>query len=390
MSTHVSSQPSTRPQRSTTNRMVAGVAGGLAEYARVDPLLIRVVFAVLTVFGGLGLIIYGICWLLLPREDEEHSIGEAALHKGRSGGSVLTALALVVVVTIIGTFVWSGRVSDLALLCLVLAAAVFLYRRRDDNRPQNPPAAEPNPVHVGSHDAGAVSIATVDQEADKIATEAMTREDLGIVTAPPPEPAPKPRRSFITPIVLCILVILGGITIAAGNWLTIREYLAIGLGIVGVGVLISTLYGKAIGLILLGIPMTLALLLSSMLPLTSNGGYGDQTWRATNAGSIQKNYEFNAGNMLIDLSGVDFRGDDVNTRLKLGLGRAEVTVPRDVDVTVDGRTSIGELRIMGHVNNGPHVHAIRTDTGADGPGGGTLHLRADIGFGQLVVHRATA
>ena len=46
--------------------MVTGVAGGLGEYFRVDPVIFRVLFAVLSFFGGVGLLLYLLCWLLIP------------------------------------------------------------------------------------------------------------------------------------------------------------------------------------------------------------------------------------------------------------------------------------------------------------------------------------
>ena len=52
--------------RSHTNRLVAGVCGGLGEYFNIDATLIRVLFVVLTVFGGAGLIIYLAMWIIVP------------------------------------------------------------------------------------------------------------------------------------------------------------------------------------------------------------------------------------------------------------------------------------------------------------------------------------
>jgi phage shock protein C len=56
--------------RSESERMLAGVCGGLAEYFSVDPTLVRVVFVLLTVFGGGGLIVYVAMWLLVPPASE--------------------------------------------------------------------------------------------------------------------------------------------------------------------------------------------------------------------------------------------------------------------------------------------------------------------------------
>jgi phage shock protein C len=52
--------------RSRNQRMLGGVCGGLAEYFNLDTTLIRVLFLVLAVFGGTGLVIYVVMWLIVP------------------------------------------------------------------------------------------------------------------------------------------------------------------------------------------------------------------------------------------------------------------------------------------------------------------------------------
>ncbi|HEX5383260.1 MAG TPA: PspC domain-containing protein [Propionibacteriaceae bacterium] len=52
--------------RSRSQRMLAGVCGGLAEYFNVDATLIRVLFLVLAVVGGSGLVIYVVMWIIVP------------------------------------------------------------------------------------------------------------------------------------------------------------------------------------------------------------------------------------------------------------------------------------------------------------------------------------
>lgn len=55
--------------RSETNRVLAGVAGGLGEYFSIDPTIIRLIFVLLTVFGGGGVLVYIILWILIPSEN---------------------------------------------------------------------------------------------------------------------------------------------------------------------------------------------------------------------------------------------------------------------------------------------------------------------------------
>jgi phage shock protein PspC (stress-responsive transcriptional regulator) len=46
--------------------MIAGVCGGLAEYFNIDATLVRVLFLLLAVFGGTGLVIYVVMWIIVP------------------------------------------------------------------------------------------------------------------------------------------------------------------------------------------------------------------------------------------------------------------------------------------------------------------------------------
>jgi len=54
--------------RSKTDRKLAGVCGGLAQYFNVDATLIRVLFIVLAVLGGSGLVLYVALWIIVPNQ----------------------------------------------------------------------------------------------------------------------------------------------------------------------------------------------------------------------------------------------------------------------------------------------------------------------------------
>ena len=57
-----------RLYRSRTNRKIAGVCGGLGAYFNIDPVFIRIVWVVLILGAGVGLLAYLICWLVIPNE----------------------------------------------------------------------------------------------------------------------------------------------------------------------------------------------------------------------------------------------------------------------------------------------------------------------------------
>ena len=56
-----------RLMRSRTEVIVAGVCGGLAEYFAIDPVIVRLIFVLVTLTSGLGLVIYPILWLVMPK-----------------------------------------------------------------------------------------------------------------------------------------------------------------------------------------------------------------------------------------------------------------------------------------------------------------------------------
>jgi phage shock protein C len=65
-------------------RLVAGVCAGLAAYFGIDATLVRLAFAVLTVFGGLGILLYLCAWVIIPDETDGTSIADNFVNKRRS------------------------------------------------------------------------------------------------------------------------------------------------------------------------------------------------------------------------------------------------------------------------------------------------------------------
>ncbi len=55
-------------RRSKTDKMIAGICGGLGKYFGLDPTILRLVFVLLMIFAGTGLLAYLIMWLVIPYE----------------------------------------------------------------------------------------------------------------------------------------------------------------------------------------------------------------------------------------------------------------------------------------------------------------------------------
>ena len=69
-----------RLYRSRKEQVIAGVSGGLSEYFNVDPILFRLLFIVLTFVDGIGVLIYLLLWITVPREDKDKDIDALHIH----------------------------------------------------------------------------------------------------------------------------------------------------------------------------------------------------------------------------------------------------------------------------------------------------------------------
>lgn len=67
--------------RSETNRVVGGVCGGLGEFFSIDPIIVRLAFVLITLFGGSGVLIYIILWLIIPSENQGAVIDKESIKK---------------------------------------------------------------------------------------------------------------------------------------------------------------------------------------------------------------------------------------------------------------------------------------------------------------------
>jgi phage shock protein C len=74
-----------RLSRSTSNKVVGGVCGGVGQYLGVDPILVRLLFVLLFVAEGAGLLIYLVLWLIMPRDDQEVAAGVEANVRAGAG-----------------------------------------------------------------------------------------------------------------------------------------------------------------------------------------------------------------------------------------------------------------------------------------------------------------
>jgi len=64
------------------NKVLGGVCGGVAEFFNIDPTIVRLIFILITIFGGSGILLYIILWLVIPSEKSDGEISEKNIKMG--------------------------------------------------------------------------------------------------------------------------------------------------------------------------------------------------------------------------------------------------------------------------------------------------------------------
>jgi phage shock protein C len=129
--TSTSSPP--RLRRSNTDKMVAGVCGGLGQYFNTDPLWFRIGFVIFTLAGGAGILVYLIAAIVIPKAEPGEDVGT------REGGldaeaPVILGVALVGIglMLLINNMVpWFDKVMWPLAVVIAGAGLIYLGMRRE-------------------------------------------------------------------------------------------------------------------------------------------------------------------------------------------------------------------------------------------------------------------
>jgi phage shock protein C len=128
-----SGQPQARVplRRSTTDKVIAGVAGGLGRYLGVDPVIIRIALVVLALTGGSGVLLYIIAWIAIP-EEKPGEVPPGVVPADRNHGIILLGAVLMIA----GGLLFADRLIPSfstftgPLILLALGAALVVGARR--------------------------------------------------------------------------------------------------------------------------------------------------------------------------------------------------------------------------------------------------------------------
>ena len=167
-----------------------------------------------------------------------------------------------------------------------------------------------------------------------------------------PQRPPKPPRppAFLGPLTVSIAVAVCGamaLLFATGLWdLRLSDILITALVIIGLGLLVSTWYGRARGLVLLGLLLVPIVLASALIDRVDlSGGIGDRRIAPMTAEELMGEYRFGVGSLTLDLRELDAATVDgpLRSSLSSGAGLVRVYVPADWTVDIPVTVEIGEV-----------------------------------------------
>ena len=388
-----------RLRRSVTERKIAGVAGGIGRHLDVDPTVVRVLFVVASFFGGAGLLLYVALWVLVPEDGRD----SAAVPTRDDTRKILLIVVGVVAALIVLGHAWGNWWFGPGWpIGLVAIAAVLYLVSRDRNRGTVTPASYG--PYAGSYPAtgyAATSAApggTVTAPAPETGAEppagAMPPAPPRPSWSPPPyvAPPPRPRRQGLKlfwPTLALIAIALGilGLYENAGNSVLDAAYPALALAITGAMLVVGAFVGRPGGLVLIGIVSAIAMAIGS-----ATGGFGEGrtvTYSPDTSSDVRPSYEFQNGEVTLDLTQVSDPGSLDGRTIKVdgGAGRIEVLVPSDMNVDVQS-----DIHVVGGYSIGDNFEGGGFDRSVDTTLEGstsdpTIHLDLDLRVGEIDVRQ---
>ena len=108
-SSNIDTHSAPRLHRSASNRVCCGVCGGLAEYLSLDPSLVRLVFVVGTLWGGIGLLVYIVLAMVMPTDEQGAVPSSLSIERSHTLAGVL--LVVLGGLLLVGNMGWAPWLS---------------------------------------------------------------------------------------------------------------------------------------------------------------------------------------------------------------------------------------------------------------------------------------
>lgn len=436
--------------REPDDRKIAGVCSGLADYLGVDVTVLRVAAVALAFITPTVLIAYLVASVAVPeRRPDEPRVRARKVHLGQIPHPVIVVGAVVAVAALVDDAWWLNPFP--AAVALVGLGVWLIVQGRDEgdqaaspapptsaappasaDQPHPPaatglsgPAEHPVDAPTTEHPmASSPWVVTVPQPFDTYGVRETTISNEPSVTSPtdalessegagpsgestppvspwwsgradPPPPAhgPRPRPSRLGAAVFAVLLVGGGVL-----WLIdglgiaevpASDALALGLAVVGAGLLVASWRGRAYALIPVGCIFAGLLVVGETLDVPLSAGTGDRTEVIDSAGELAEPHELFLGELTVDLTDAPLQpGRPTRVDASVGMGELRVIVPTDATVTVDASIRAGEIVSPGGADANESGVGVDQSFTLDGPAEAPrLELDLSVGLGNVEVSR---
>ncbi len=386
-----------RLTRRTHDNVIGGVAGGIADYFGVDPLLVRLAFVGLALLGGGGVLLYVLGWIFIPARGagEPTGVGPKA-DVAKWLGIALIVIAALVLVDGLG---WAARglgpLEHLFFATILIGLGVFLLRKE--------PAPAQGAIPTPPPPAGVPA----QGDARDQATTPMTATEYTHAVPGASYPAPPPgyqaagahrrprERSRLGLFTLAAVLLTTGAAALLNN-LNVTSFDggqlgALALAVLGGGLIVGAWWGRARWLIALGALMFPFVAFFSLIDLSNvswEGHVGSTYWSPRSQEEVGGGYELLAGEMTVDLTDFEFAPEEpAQVDVDMTLGQLTVLVPRATYIEMDGSLEAGEINFFRTRRAGEGVSVVESHGNPDSRA--RLALNVEGAFGQIEILRAS-
>lgn len=346
-------------RRSRTDRVGAGVAGGLGEYFNVDPVLFRVLFAVSAFFGGAGVLGYVIAWAAIPEEGAVNAPVDRIIAGLRRRRVPIWLVATVGCIALwaVGFSWWAPGPFFPVMIVVILLVAVFgrrghVARSRDDEAAGTPPT---------------VSLQK-DAPADPNAPEWVSSTRAWIAEA---KQASRERRRRAFPVRIGVLATLVATLAALGiadavTGIHLPVYFWVTGGIVGVGLLVGLVLRRTPwSMVPLLVPALAGIIAFGNSHASLHDGVGQSDWTPTAAGQLNSDYALAFGQGTLDLRGIGTVSTPRSVDITMGAGQVKILLPNTLNASVHANVRIGVITVDGNQVADTHGGGIHRTHGYD-------------------------
>jgi phage shock protein PspC (stress-responsive transcriptional regulator) len=365
-----SPQPVRRLRRSRTDRIGAGVAGGLGEYFGLDPVLFRVLFATAAFFGGAGVLAYLLAWAAIPEAGTERAAIDgwvASLRRHRVPFWLVVAGAGVLFWLIAFSWWAPGPFVPVVLVVIVLIA-VLSRRTRVDAPP--PPIAITTPINLSKDDPATTAPADPSAPVRSDSPPAWVSETRQWMREARENRKARLRRALPIKIATLVtfvvaMVVLGLVDAAHG--IALPVYFWVALAILGTGLLVGLSLRRASwSIAVLLVPTVIGLIGFAGTKASLRDGIGQKQWKPTT--TLGTKYRLAFGQGVLDLR--SFTPAHASTvRIDVAAGQVEILAPRTLNLRVHAEVRFGDISIDGHSydDGGLSSHGINVSRMIEAP-----------------------